>query len=84
MALQAFLMKKRTQLVVKRIGKRLREIRKARELSQELLAYKAGLERAYYWKLENGRMNVTVETLVRVADVLKVDVSVLFEPFTRK
>lgn len=49
------------------------------DLSQEVLAYEAGLERAYYWKLENGRINVTLETLVRLSDALKVDIAELFK-----
>lgn len=56
----------------------MREIRTERDLSQEVLADAAGFERAYYWKLENGRINVTLETLVRLADALEIDVAELF------
>lgn len=37
------------------------------------------LERAYYWKLENGRINVTIETLIKISDALGVDIAELFE-----
>jgi transcriptional regulator with XRE-family HTH domain len=68
----------RTEIIAKRLGRRIRQIRVEQETSQESLAYEAGLERAYYWKLENGRINVTLETLVKIADALGVDIAELF------
>lgn len=65
------------------MGRRLRELRAELDISQEKLAELAGLERAYYWKFENARINATLETLVRVADALSVDVSELFRPASK-
>jgi transcriptional regulator with XRE-family HTH domain len=69
-------MQVRTHKIAKRVGRRAKELRRAKKLSQEVLAEGAGLERAYYWKLENGRINAT---LVKIADALDVDIMRLFE-----
>ena len=65
--------------VAKRLAKRLREIRQSRRMSQETLAAEAGLGRAYYWRVEQGTINVTLATLVRLSNTLKVDISELFQ-----
>lgn len=53
----------------------LRELRKQRELSQELLAYESGLERNYISLLELGRNSASVKTLFKLTPVLGVSVS---------
>ncbi|MBN8505531.1 MAG: helix-turn-helix transcriptional regulator [Burkholderiales bacterium] len=55
-------------------------IRKARELSQEALADLADLDRTYISSTERNRRNVTVGSIQRIADALRVDVRVLFDP----
>ena len=67
--------------VRKKLGARLRAIRTARSprLSQEALAHAAGLERAYVSGVERGEFNVSVDTLVRLARVLRVDVREFFQ-----
>jgi DNA-binding XRE family transcriptional regulator len=55
-------------------------IRKARELSQEALADLADLDRTYVSSTERNRRNVTVGSIQRIADALRVDVRVLFDP----
>jgi transcriptional regulator with XRE-family HTH domain len=62
----------------KRLAKRLRQLREAKGLSQETLASEAGLGRAYYWRVEQGAINLTLETLVRLANALKLEISDLF------
>jgi DNA-binding XRE family transcriptional regulator len=54
-------------------------IRKARELSQEALADLADLDRTYISSTERNRRNVTVGSIQRIADALRVDVRVLFD-----
>lgn len=62
----------------KRLAKRLRQLRKERGLSQETLSSEASLGRAYYWRLEQGSINVTLETLARLCNVLEIDLGDLF------
>jgi len=53
-------------------GRRLRALRGAKGLSQESLADKAGLHRSYVWGIENGKRNVSLENIVRIARALRV------------
>jgi transcriptional regulator with XRE-family HTH domain len=56
----------------KRFGDNLRKVRKAKDLSQEDLAAKAGLHRTYVSSVERGERNVTLETIDRLARALGV------------
>jgi transcriptional regulator with XRE-family HTH domain len=53
-------------------GERLRELRAARELSQEALAFEAGLDRTYVSSVERGKRNVSLITIHRLAAALDV------------
>jgi transcriptional regulator with XRE-family HTH domain len=55
-----------------RLGMKLRRARIARKLSQEALAKKARVTREYVNKLEAGRYDPTVGTLIRLAKALGV------------
>lgn len=54
----------------KRIGEKVRQLRKAMGLSQEELAHKTDLGTSYLSALERGEKNPTVGTLMRISDVL--------------
>lgn len=62
-----------------RAMKRVREIRKARGLSQVELAEMAGCNQATISKLERGEMNVTLEVIDAIATALKVEPVELFD-----
>ncbi len=66
-------MEKNKYLVV--LGKQIREIRKLKGLSQEALANEAGVDRAYMGEIERGERNVTVLTLVKIAEQLDCDLA---------
>jgi transcriptional regulator with XRE-family HTH domain len=53
-------------------GVRLRELREARNLSQEKLAELADLHRNYVGNLERGKSNVSLLTIVKLARCLNV------------
>lgn len=61
--------------VAQEIGRRVRRHREARVpvLSQERLADQAGLHRTYIGHVERGEVNLTVYSLVRIAEALEVD-----------
>jgi transcriptional regulator with XRE-family HTH domain len=64
----------------KRLSRVLRELRKAKGLSQLELAEKAKIERTYLTKLETGaKANPTLATLKRLATALGVPVTALLE-----
>ena len=65
-------------------GKNLRDIRKARELSQEKLAEMADLHPRALQKIEAGDVNVTLSTILRLQKVLGCSWENVFRPFLRK
>ena len=54
-------------------GKRLRELRLERALSQEKLGELAGLDRTYVSSAEAGRRNVSLKTIYKLAEALGVE-----------
>lgn len=58
--------------LLRRIGDRIREVRTARELSQEALADAAGLDRSYMSGIERGVRNITLLKLQAVSKALGV------------
>ncbi len=57
-----------------RFGQRLRELRRARGLSQEELAIRARLHRTYISSAERGVRNVSLVNLEKLATALEVDI----------
>jgi len=51
-----------------KIGLRIKGLRKQHSISQESLANKVGLDRTYINGVENGRRNITVESLEKIAN----------------
>ena len=49
------------------IGQAIRQVREDRQISQETLAAAAGLDRSYVSSVENGKRNVSIENLNRIA-----------------
>lgn len=68
----------RTRRAAREIGRRIRAAREAGGVSQEKLATKIGMTRSNYARIERGATNVTIETLVRIARGLGLEVSVAF------
>jgi XRE family transcriptional regulator, regulator of sulfur utilization len=65
------------EALMKKIGKRVRQLRQARGLKQEEMC-RFGFEYKYYQRIEYGQKNLTVRTLNKLAKSLGVDVSELF------
>jgi transcriptional regulator with XRE-family HTH domain len=60
-------------------GKRLRELREERHLSQEKLADLAGLHRNYIGNIERGENGIGIDNIMLLARTLRVKPAVLFE-----
>lgn len=65
-------------------GKRIRDLRTSRRLSQEALAERAGLHRNYIGGIERGERNVAIIAVEKLAAGLDVSLAELFEPFSAK
>lgn len=63
-------------------GQRVRARRSELGLSQEELASRADLHRTYISSLEQGRRNVAIHNIVRLAEALEVDPAALVEGLT--
>jgi transcriptional regulator with XRE-family HTH domain len=72
-------MQRRTRGVLRDLGFRVGELRAGRRMTQEDAAEKLGMLAPNYARVEQGRANCTVDTLVRVANMLGVP---MFELFT--
>ena len=53
-------------------GRRLRELRLAQYLSQEEVAFAAGMDRTYVSGCERGRRNIGIENICKLAEALRV------------
>lgn len=58
-------------------GDRVRELRQNSGLSQEQLAYKAGLHRTYIGMIERAEKNITLVNIERIAQALEVEIETL-------
>jgi transcriptional regulator with XRE-family HTH domain len=67
-----------------RLGEKLRELRKKRELTLEKLAEEAGLSKSYLWELENREsQRPSAEKLSALADALGVAAAYFIEEDVR-
>jgi transcriptional regulator with XRE-family HTH domain len=64
-----------------RLGRRLREIREKRGLSQTQLSDMAGIGRAHLSQIENGAVAARIDTLHAIAQVLELRLEELFRGF---
>lgn len=74
----------RTRAKLKELGQRIRSARRNARISRNKLAERIGMLPTNYSRIEQGKMNVTVETLVRIAGGLDADLTIGFEPASKK
>ena len=73
-----FLMKNIRDNLRKDVGMRIRSLREAGGLTQEELGEKAGLNYKFIGELERGRVNVSLDSLQKIAEALGVKTGDLF------
>lgn len=66
------------------IGTNIRKLRNSKSLSQEDLAFEAGIDRSYLSEIENGYKNLSVIMLEQIANALGVKVTELFRGYDNK
>jgi transcriptional regulator with XRE-family HTH domain len=67
-------------LVVRDVGRRVSELRREHGLTQEQFAARAELSWKYLQQVEAGRENLTLRSLVRLANLLGVTLAELVQP----
>jgi transcriptional regulator with XRE-family HTH domain len=77
-------LKRQSRTLAQAIGAVVTQLRIEREWSQELLGRKAGYSTAWVNKLENGKVNPTLELVIVLADIFKLTLSQFFSRAERK
>jgi len=62
-----------------KFGNRVREIRNTVGISQEELAFRAGIHRTYLGGIERGERNPSLKNIARIAEALDIEISNLFK-----
>ena len=64
--------------IEKQFGEKVKQLRLARNLSQEGLAFKAGVHRTYLGSIERGERNPSLKNIAAIAKALNITLSQLF------
>lgn len=67
------------KMFLKRVGAKVREVRKKKGFSQEAFALEVGLDRTYMGGVERGQRNVALLNLKKIAAGLKVPMGKLLD-----
>ncbi len=65
--------------VKKRFGRNLKKFRRMKGLSQEELSLELDLDGSYIGKVENAKLNITIDKIISIADYFGIDVIELFK-----
>lgn len=66
--------------VLRDVGRRVSELRVTQGLTQEALSERLGVNLQYLQRIEAGRENLTIRSIVHLAVTLGVRIATLFEP----
>lgn len=67
-----------SDLLIK-LGKRIKQLRLETGLSQEKFALKIEMDRTYFTSIENGKRNISILNIKKIADGLNISLSQLFK-----
>ncbi len=65
--------------ILKFLGSRIRDMRKSQRLSQEQLAKVSGLHHTYIGAVERGERNISIKSLLKITNALKIPIGEVFE-----
>jgi len=65
--------------IKEKIGKRIKQLREDKGMSQKDLSFEADLDRSYIASIENGTRNVSIVNIEKIARALKVSVATFFQ-----
>jgi len=61
-----------------KFGQRVRELRLQKKISQEDLAFRAGIDRTVMTKVENGKRNISIKNIEKIVKALDISLSDFF------
>jgi len=62
-----------------KLGKRIRELRKAKQFTQEVLGERAALSYKFIGEIERGQVNPSLDSLSAIANALNVEIGDFFQ-----
>ena len=62
-----------------KLGAKLKQLRKDKNLSQEKFALSIDMDRTYYASVESGKRNVSLDNLYKISQGFYVSLSILFK-----
>lgn len=65
--------------ITSKIGEKIKELRSRLGISQEALAHLADLDRTYVNSVENGKRNISIENIEKLAKALNISVRDFFD-----
>lgn len=71
--------KKADKKFLKALGKRIKELRKEQEMSQDQLSFETGIRREQVIRIESGTQNTSIDILKNIADVFEISLKDLFD-----
>ncbi len=66
-------------MIRKKLGQRIKSLRKERSISQEELADIAGLDRTYINSVENGKRNISIVNIEKIAIAFGISLKDFFD-----
>lgn len=65
-------------MIQEQYGKVIRSFRESKGISQEKFALSIGLDRTYYASVENGKRNISIQNIEKIANGLGLPISSIF------
>ena len=65
-------------MIEEKVGMRIKELRGKLGISQEELGFRSGVHRTYIASLEVGKRNISIATLEKIVNALKISFSEFF------
>ncbi len=66
-------------MILQNFGTAIRQLREKTGLSQEKFALSIDMDRTYYASVENGKRNISLKNIKKIADGLGVSLETLFQ-----
>lgn len=66
-------------MITVELGKKIKQLRMKKGLSQEKFALEIGMDRTYFASVEAGKRNISICNIKKIADGLEILLSELFE-----